>query len=131
MEEVDWLVIAGAALTRSEQEKLARWLGHLSGSAGWPKTPDRDVAPAMDEPSPAPLRVGSFVLDEELVGVLWGSRSQVDVRTVDAHVARLRKAQMVQGQGRVIEAVFWLPVPARACLGTFHNPFLMRSGVLS
>ncbi len=73
MEEVDWLVIAGAALTRSEQEKLARWLGHLSGSAGWPKTPDRDVAPAMDEPSPAPLRVGSFVLDEELVGVLWGA----------------------------------------------------------
>ncbi len=30
MEEVDWLVIAGAALTRSEQEKLARWLGHHS-----------------------------------------------------------------------------------------------------
>lgn len=164
MEEVDWLVIAGAALTGSEQEKLARWLGRhswsglivpeqlsargsaarrgcLSGSASWPKTPDRDVAPAMDKPS-APLRVGPFVLDvenhtvsiggeelylrpmeylllayfleypnrlyhrEELVGVLWGSRSQVDVRTVDTHVARLRKALMVQGQGRVIETVF-------------------------
>ncbi len=32
MEEVDWLVIAGAALTRSEQEKLARWLAQNSGS---------------------------------------------------------------------------------------------------
>ncbi len=162
MEEVDWLVVAGAALTGAEQEKLARWLGRHAWSGliiperlpvrgagarparltGRPVVPDRRADKVMDEQSPARLSVGPFLLDvmnhtvsvgseeihlrpmeyllmahfleypnrlhhrEELVEVLWGGRSQVDLRTVDAHVARLRKALLTCGQGQVIETVF-------------------------
>ncbi len=162
MEEVDWLVVAGAALTEAEQEELARWLGrhawsgliiperspvrgmdgHPAHLAGRPRVAGRESDRGVDEPSPARLQAGPFALDvgnhtvsiggeeihlrpmeyllmahfleypnrlhhrEELVEVLWGGRSQVDLRTVDAHVARLRKALLARGQGQVIETVF-------------------------
>ena len=162
MEEVDWLVVAGSALTGAEQEKLAHWLGRHAWSgliiperppvratggrparrAGRPMVPGQEPDKAVDEPSPDHLQAGPFLLDvgnhtvscgseeihlrpmeyllmahfleypnrlhhrEELVEVLWGGHSKVDLRTVDAHVARLRKALLACGQGQVIETVF-------------------------
>jgi len=42
----------------------------------------------------------------ELVGVLWGGGAAIDPRTVDVHVARLRKALSKKGRADAIETVF-------------------------
>ena len=43
---------------------------------------------------------------QELVDVLWGDGTAIDPRTVDVHVARLRKALSEKGQAGAIETVF-------------------------
>ncbi|EQD46679.1 protein containing Signal transduction response regulator [mine drainage metagenome] len=43
---------------------------------------------------------------QELVDVLWGSGAAIDPRTVDVHVARLRKALSEKGRADAIETVF-------------------------